>query len=153
MCRAENSSTRHRGRVCVVLEIVVDFGGRNPRPPVPVETFSMLLTLALCALGSAPAAAPTATVAHAGFLRDARVTLDARQHLVFDAAIQWPATITRRSFVVDGLAADGSVLCSRPVTASARTPVGVRKRSVAAHFDLELPATIGVHEWRVQLAP
>ena len=136
-----------------VLQVVVDFSDRNPRPPASTTKLPMLLTLALCALGSAPAAAPQATITHAGFLRDARVTLEANQHLVFDAAIQWPATITRRSFVVDGLAVDGSVLFSRPVTASARTPVGLRKRSVAAHFDLELPATIGVRELRVHLAP
>jgi hypothetical protein len=112
----------------------------------------MLLTLALCALSSAPAATPKATLVHAGFLRDARLELRKDDHLVFDAALQWPATITRRSFVVEGLAADGSVLFSRPVTASARTPAGHHKRSVAAHFDLELPSTAWVHELRVRLA-
>lgn len=112
----------------------------------------MLLTLALCTLCSAPAAAPKATVVHAGFLRDAQVELRKDDHLVFDAAIQWPATITRRSFVVEGLAADGSLLFSKPVTASVRAPIGRHKRSVAAHFDIELPSTPMLHEVRVQLA-
>jgi len=80
------------------------------------------------------------------------VELQAKEHLVFDAAIQWPATITRRSFVVEALAADGSVLFARPATASGRTPVGRHKRAVEAHFELDLPSTSGVHELRVRLA-
>lgn len=113
----------------------------------------MLLSLALCTLAAAPAAAPRATIAPAGFLRDARAELQAGNHLVFDARIAWPATITRKSFVVDALGADGAVLYSRSVVAHARAPIGSHKRSVAAHFDLELPRLEGVGELRVRVAP
>jgi len=113
----------------------------------------MLVSIALCLLASAPAAAPRTSVAPAGFLRDARVELRANNHLAFDARIQWPATITRKSFVVEGLAADGTVLFSRAVTANAPTPAGRHKRSVAARFDIALPAIAGVQEVRVRLAP
>jgi hypothetical protein len=112
----------------------------------------MFIALALCTLTSAPAAAPHATIAQAGFLRDARVELRSDNHLAFEARIQWPATITRRSFVVEGLGSDGTLLFARPVTASAPTPAGRHKRTVPAHFDLELPSLAGVQELRVRLA-
>ncbi len=105
----------------------------------------MLLTLALCAL-------PQATIPRAGFLRDARAELRADNQLVFEARIQWPATATRTSFVVEGLASDGSVLFARPATASALTAAGRQKRSVPAHFDLALPSLERVQELRVRLA-
>ncbi|MBK7643004.1 MAG: hypothetical protein IPJ19_08125 [Planctomycetes bacterium] len=112
----------------------------------------MLLSLALLAATSVPAEAPHVSIAHAGFLRDARAELRADHHLVFDARLQWPATVTRTSFVVEALSADGAVLYSHPVSASARTAVGRHKRSVAEHFDLELPALEGVQQLRVRLA-
>jgi hypothetical protein len=112
----------------------------------------MLVSIALCLLASTPAAAPRTSVASAGFVRDARVELRANNHLAFDARIQWPATITRRSFVVEGLAADGAVLFTRAVTASAPTPAGHHLRTVQARFDVELPSLDGVQEVRVRLA-
>ena len=112
----------------------------------------MLLTLALCTLAGPPAEARRATIAHAGFLRDARAELRADQHLAFEAWIQWPATITRKSFVVEALGSGGTLLFSHPVTASAPAPAGHHKRFVRAHFDLELPQIGGVQELRVRLA-
>ncbi len=110
----------------------------------------MFLAFALCTL--AAAAGPRTTVAQAGFLRDARAELHSDRHLAFEARIQWPATITRTIFVVEGLAADGQVLFARPVSASAPAPIGRHKRPVRAHFDLELPSLDGVQELRVRLA-
>jgi hypothetical protein len=112
----------------------------------------MFLALALCTLACAPEAAVRTRLPVAGFLRDARAELRSDQHLTFEARIQWPATITRTSFVVEGLGADGQVLFARPVTASAPTPVGRHKRAVQARFDLELPSLDGVQELRVRLA-
>ncbi len=113
----------------------------------------MLLTLALCALGSVPPAPVQTSVEHAGFLRDAHVAVTPRQHLVFEARVEWPVTLARRSFLVEGLAADGSVVFTRRVTASTAAPVARPKRAVAARFDLDLPALDGVQELHVRPAP
>lgn len=113
----------------------------------------MLLTLALCALASVPSAPVQTSVEHAGFLRDARVALTSSQHLLFEARVEWPVTLARRTFLVDGLAADGSVVFTRKVTASAARPAARPKRAVAARFDLDLPALDGVQELRVRPAP
>ena len=112
----------------------------------------MLLSPALSTLACAPAAAPRASVVHAGFLRDARAELRSDNHLAFEATLQWPATASRRSFVVEGLGADGALLFSRPVTAHAPAPRAPRLRCVHASFELELPALEGVAELRVRLA-
>lgn len=112
----------------------------------------MILSLALCALTSPQAAPPQASIQHAGFLRDARVELRAGRRLAFDGMIQWPATITRRSFVVEALGTDGALLFSRPVTAGTSLSASHHKRAVEAHFDLELPALVGVRELRVRFA-
>ena len=115
----------------------------------------MLLPLALVlfAAPSPSAAAIAPRVEHAGFLHDARARLTAPNHLVFEAKLNWPATITRRSFVVEGLAADGSVLFTRNATALAGNSRAPHKRSVTASFELELPALAGVADLRVRLAP
>jgi hypothetical protein len=105
----------------------------------------MLLSLAFCAL-------PQATPPEAGFLRDARVELRAGRQLAFEGRIQWPATATRTSFVVEGLAADGSLLFERPVKARAPTPPGKHLGFVRAKFELELPALDGVTQLRVRFA-
>jgi hypothetical protein len=112
----------------------------------------MLLSIALCLLAAEPAAQPKTTVEHAGFLRDARVEIAANHRLSFDARIQWPVTITRKSFVVEGLAADGAVLFSRSVTAEGPTPTCRHKRDVHARFALDLPTIAGVEQVRVRLA-
>lgn len=101
----------------------------------------MLLTLALCSL----------SVEGSGFLRDARFELRDAAHVSFEGRIQWPATITRTSFVVEGLGQDGVPLFALPVRARAESPVGRVKRSVRAHFELELPALEGVRELRLRL--
>jgi len=107
----------------------------------------MILALALCTL-----AGPRTNVQAAGFLRDARAELHRDNHLAFEARIQWPVTITRTSFVVEGFASDGSLLFARPVSAQAPAPVGRHKGTVRAHFDLELPTLVGVQELRVRLS-
>ena len=110
----------------------------------------MLLSLALCALQ--PTSLPQATLPHAGFLRDARAELRADHHLAFEGRIQWPATATRTSFVVEGLGADGSVIFERPVQARAPTPAGHHRGFIPARFDLELPSLDGVARLRVRFA-
>ena len=112
----------------------------------------MILAFALCIFASTPTAVPRTSVVPAGFLRDARAELRNDQHLAFEARIQWPATITRTSFVVEGLAAEGTVLFARPAIARAPAPAGRHKGTVQAHFDLELPTTAVVQELRVRLA-
>jgi hypothetical protein len=105
----------------------------------------MLLTLAFCAL-------PQATLPHAGFLRDARTELRADGHFAFEGRIQWPATATRTSFVVEGLAADGSLVFERPVKAHAPSPAGHHLGFVRAKFELALPELDGVAQLRVRFA-
>src|SRR6185369_11724112 len=105
----------------------------------------MLLALALCAV-------PQATLPQAGFLRDARAEIRSENLLAFEGRIQWPATATRTSFVVEGLAADGSLLFERPVKASAPTPPGHHLGFVRAKFELTLPALDGVSQLRVRFA-
>ena len=105
----------------------------------------MLLAFALCAL-------PQATLPQAGFLRDARSELRADGHFAFEGRIQWPATVTRTSFVVEGLTADGSLVFERPVQAHAPTPAGHHLGFVRAKFELALPALDGVAELRVRFA-
>ena len=105
----------------------------------------MLLTIAFCAL-------PQATPPQAGFLRDARVELRSENKLAFEGRIQWPATATRTSFVVEGLAADGSLVFGRPAKARAPTPPGHHLGFVRTKFELELPALDGVAELRVRFA-
>jgi len=105
----------------------------------------MLLTLAFCAI-------PQATLPQAGFLRDARAELRADDQLVFEGRIQWPATATRTSFVVEAFAADGSLVFERPVKAHAPTPAGHHLGFVRARFELALPALDGVTELRVRFA-
>jgi len=112
----------------------------------------MILSLALCVLAAPQEAPPRASIQHAGFLRDARLELRADRQLAFAGRIDWPATITRRSFVVEALGADGTLLFSRPVTASAARASGRHKRAVEAHFELELPALEGVREVHVRCA-
>jgi len=112
----------------------------------------MFLALTLCALACQPPAALHPQVEPAGFLRDARAELGSDRHFAFEARIQWPATITRTSFVVEGLASDGKLLFARPVNASAPAPAGRHKGTLPAHFDLELPSLDGVQELRVRLA-
>jgi len=113
----------------------------------------MLLSLALSTLACAPAAAPGTSVVHAGFLRDARVELLSGQRLSFEARLSQPATITRRSFLVEGFAADGALLGSRSVTARTEAPPGRQRGSVEARFEIELPALAGVERWLVRCAP
>jgi hypothetical protein len=72
--------------------------------------------------------------------------------LAFEATLQWPATATRKSFVVEALAPSGEVLFSRPVSARAPAARAPRLRTVHASFELELPALDGVEELRVRLA-
>lgn len=111
----------------------------------------MLLSLALCGLAAAPAGTPRTTVEHAGFLRDARLELHADERLSFEARIQWPASVTRTSFLVEGLGPDGALLFSRPVAARTEAPAGPHLTSVAARFELALPPLAGVAELRVRL--
>jgi hypothetical protein len=105
----------------------------------------MLLALALCAL-------PQMSLPRAGFLRDARTELRADGHFAFEGRIQWPATATRTSFVVEGLAPDGSLIFERPVKAHAPTPAGHHLGFVRAKFELALPALDGVAQLRVRFA-
>jgi len=88
----------------------------------------------------------------AGFLRDARAELRSDNHLAFEARIQWPATVTRTSFVVEGIGSHGKPLFALPVSAQAPAPVGRHKGTVRAHFDLEIPTLVGVQELRVRLS-
>jgi hypothetical protein len=107
----------------------------------------MLLALLLCGL-----TAPHASVAPAGFLRDTRVELGADGRLAFEARMQWPATITRRSFVVEGLGPDGTLLFERAVRAQTSPTAARRRQTLEAHFELELPPLDGVRELRVRCA-
>jgi hypothetical protein len=111
----------------------------------------MLLSLALCGLAAAPAGTPRTSVEHAGFLRDARVKFLPDARLAFEARVQWPPTVTRTSFVVEGLGPDGALLFSRPAAARTEAPAGQHLTSVAARFELELPPLAGVAELRVRL--
>ena len=104
----------------------------------------MLLSLALCAL-------PQVTPPQAGFLRDVRVELLQDRRLGFEAHLAFPATISRRSFVVEGLAADGTLLGSREATARVEAPAGRRRGMLEARFEVELPELPGVDHWRVRL--
>jgi len=107
----------------------------------------MLLSLVLCGL-----AAPHASVAPAGFLRDARVELVGEHRLAFEARLQGPPTITRTSFVVEGLAPDGTLVFERAVRAQVSPTAARRRPTLAARFELELPALAGVSELRVRCA-
>lgn len=104
----------------------------------------MFLALALCVL-------PQATPPQAGFLRDVRVELLQDQRLSFEAKVAFPATLSRRSFVVEGLAADGTLLGSRNATARVEAAGGRRRGMLDARFEIELPALSGVAQWRVRL--
>jgi|SRR5689334_9259115 len=104
----------------------------------------MLLSLVLCVL---PQVAPP----QAGFLRDVRVELLQDRRLSFEAHLAFPATLSRRSFVVEGLAADGTLLGSRDATARVEAPAGRRRGVLEARFEIELPALPGVERWRVRL--
>jgi len=105
----------------------------------------MLLALALCAL-------PQTSLPQAGFLRDARSELRADGHFAFEGRIHWPATATRTSFVVEGLASDGRLVFERPVKAHAPTPAGHHLGFVRARFELELPGLDGIAQLRVRFA-
>jgi hypothetical protein len=105
----------------------------------------MLLALAFSAL-------PQMALPRAGFLRDARAEIRAENQFAFEGRIQWPATATRTSFVVEGLAADGSVIFERPAQAHAPTPAGQHLGFVRARFELCLPALDGVAQLRVRFA-
>lgn len=120
----------------------------------------MLITLALAALAASPShstasAAPAAPVRveHAGFVRDARALVTPDQHLLFEARVEWPVSFARRSFAVEGHAADGSLLFSRKVTAEVATASARRKRAQPTRFRLDLPALDGVSELVVRPAP
>ena len=117
----------------------------------------MLIHLALVAfsaLHSTPAAPPAPVrIEHAGFVRDAHARLTPDQHLRFEARVEWPVSFARRSFEVEGLAADGSRLFSRRVTAKTGAPAARHKRSLPARFELDLPPLDGVTELVVRPAP
>jgi hypothetical protein len=94
----------------------------------------MLLALAFSAL-------PQMALPRAGFLRDARAEIRAENQFAFEGRIQWPATATRTSFVVEG-----------PAQAHAPTPAGQHLGFVRARFELCLPALDGVAQLRVRFA-
>lgn len=118
----------------------------------------MLHLLLVALLAHAPVhssvapAQPAVRLEHAGFLRDARASVTAGNRLLYEARVSTPAVVSRRTFVVEALDAEGTVVHTREVRADGRKGAERVARAVRVRFELDLPALDGVATLRVRLA-
>lgn len=101
---------------------------------------------------SAARVRPAVRLEHAGFVRDARASVDLGNRFHYEARVAAPAVVSRRAFVVEALDANGTVVFAREARAQGRKEAGRVARAVRVHFDLDLPALDGVATLRVRLA-
>lgn len=121
----------------------------------------MLLPIFLALLAAAPSGStsaaaapvlPTVRVEAAGFLHDARASLDDAAVLHFQARVDGPMTLDRTTFVVENLDAAGRVLASRTVHARIDKGTARHRHARSARFTLALETDVTVAFVRVRSA-